>query len=117
MLKWAKQRCDYLIVGLQTNPTIDRPDTKNAPVQTTFERWMQLRGVRYVDEIVPYDTEADLVNLLSTLDISLRVVGSDYLVGIGLLTGESICKKRDIRILRSPRLHSWSSSELRDRLG
>lgn len=114
LLEWSSHFCDYLIVGLQTNPTINRPTSKNKPVQTTFERWSQLRAVQWVDDIIPYDTEHDLTNLLSTLDISVRFVGSEY--QNTRLTAHTLCESRNITIQYVPRLHSWSSSELRHRL-
>ena len=74
MLEEAKQQCDYLIVGLQTDPTIDR-DTKNAPVQSIVERYIQLRGSKYVDEIIPYSTESYLIDILSGMHIDIRILG------------------------------------------
>lgn len=114
-LNWARERCDRLIVGLHTNPTLDRPDTKTRPVQTTFERWQQLKALRCVDEIIPYDTEQDLVNLLAILDIQVRFVGEDYL-NVRNYTGQELCLARGITILYAPRKHSYSSTELRTRL-
>ena len=78
MLREAKEHCDYLICGLQTDPTIDRPDTKNAPVQTLVERYTQLNAVEYVDEIIPYQTEQDLVDIFSMYHITVRVLGEEY---------------------------------------
>ena len=78
MLEEAKHHCDYLIVGLQTDPTIDRPDSKNKPIQTIVERQIQLAAVKYVDEIVVYTTEQDLIDLLLTLPIDVRVLGEEY---------------------------------------
>lgn len=77
MLKEAKTVCDYLIVGLQSDPTLDRPE-KNKPIQGLFERYTQLSCVRYIDEIVVYDTEADLMNVLRALPIDIRILGEDY---------------------------------------
>ena len=77
MLKEAKENCDYLIVGLQTDPSIDRQE-KNQPVQSVYERYMQLQAVKYVDEIIPYDTEQSLIDLLESTEIHLRFVGEDY---------------------------------------
>lgn len=77
MLKEAKTVCDYLIVGLQSDPTLDRPE-KNKPIQGLFERYTQLSGVRYIDEIVVYDTEVDLMNVLRALPIDIRILGEDY---------------------------------------
>ena len=77
MLKEAKENCEYLIVGLQTDPSIDR-QSKNQPVQSVYERYMQLQAVKYVDEIIPYDTEQSLIDLLESTEIHLRFVGEDY---------------------------------------
>ena len=109
MLAEAKTQCDWLIVGLQTDPTIDRPN-KNRPVQTTFERYTQLKGCRFVDEIVPYDTEDDLFNLLSTYNIDVRIVSDEYkdTTFTGKLLG--------IDIYYNKRSHNFSSTELRKRL-
>ena len=78
MLAEAKNHCDYLICGLQTDPTIDRPDTKNKPVQSIVERQIQLAACRYVDEVVVYQTEQDLVDLLLILPLDIRVLGVEY---------------------------------------
>ena len=75
MLKDAKDECDYLIVGLQTDPTLDRPDTKNKPVQSLVERSIQLNAIKYVDEVIPYQTEEDLEDILNMYNISVRVIG------------------------------------------
>lgn len=115
LLDWAKERCDHLIVGLQTDPTIDRPASKHKPVQTMFERWVQLRAVRTVDEIIPYDNEVDLYHLLATININIRFLGQDYATGT-LFTGHDICQTRKIEIAYAPRLHSYSSTDLRTRL-
>lgn len=115
LLEWSRQRCDRLLVGLHTDPTRDRPATKEPPVQTVFERWQQLKAVRFVDEIIPYDTEDDLVNLFATLDIQIRFLGEDYL-STRFFTGQDICRHRGIRIVYAPRKHSYSSTELRQRL-
>ena len=77
MLKEAKSNCDYLMVGLQTDPTIDRPE-KNKPIQSVFERYVQLEGCKYIDEIVPYETEKDLIDILLTYDINVRFIGEEY---------------------------------------
>lgn len=114
MLRQAKEQCDYLICGLQVDPTIDRP-TKNKPSQTIIERYIQLKAVRYVDEIIPYVTEADLEDLLSILPINIRVVGEEY--KDKHLTGREICSLRGIEIFYNKREHRFSSSELRKRLG
>ncbi len=116
----AKQQCEYLIVGLHTNPSLERPGIKNRPIQTMFERWAQLSAVKYVDEIIPYDTEADLCNLFATLDIQIRFLGSDYLLAHSLLpqdvTGPEVCAQRGITIIHIPRLHTFSSTAIRSRM-
>ena len=114
LLDWAKQHCDYLIVGLHTDPTIDRPTEKDRPVQSVFERWAQLNAVHSVDEIIPYETEHDLRNLLATQPITVRFLGSDY--EHRGVTGEDICIARHIDVLYAPRLHDYSSTEMRRRL-
>lgn len=113
MLQECKGHCDYLIVGLQTDPTIDRPE-KNKPIQTTYERWVQLQSMKAVDLIVPYDTEKDLENILAMLDVQKRFIGSEY-KGVSIF-GQDICEKRNIEIIYLDRLHSYSSSELRQRM-
>lgn len=113
MLAECKQHCDYLVVGLQVDPSKDRPD-KNKPVQSVYERYIQLKGCKYVDEIIPYENEADLENLLCIEDIHVRFVGEEYKGKY--LTGEEICHKREIRIHYNSRLHNYSSSELRRRI-
>ena len=110
----ARKRCDFLIVGLHTDPTIDRPGSKNKPIQSVFERYLQLDGLSFVDLIVPYDTERDLVNMMATLDIQVRFVGTDY--DGKKITGEDICGQRGIEVSYIPRLHDFSSTSLRDRL-
>ena len=110
----ARKQCSFLIVGLHTDPTIDRPGSKNKPIQTTFERYLQLDGLTCVDLIIPYDTERDLVNMLATLDIQARFIGSDYMGK--KITGDGICTQRDIEIVYIPRLHDFSSTSLREKL-
>ena len=114
MLEECMKHCHWLIVGLHTDPTIDRPTTKNKPVQTTFERWMQLQALKAVDEVIPYDTEQDLLNMLSMIHIDKRFIGSDYAGQI--LNGQEICDKKGIEIIFIDRMHNYSSSELRKRL-
>jgi len=113
MLRDCKTSCDKLIVGLQTDPNIDRPN-KNKPVQTIYERYTQLKNCRWVDEIIPYDTEADLLNLISTTPLDIRFLGEDY-VG-KTFTGQELCEKMRIRIAYLPRKHAFSSTELRERI-
>jgi len=113
MLEEAKRHCDYLIVGLQTDPTIDRPE-KNAPIQSIVERQIQLSAIKYVDEIVIYNTEADLEDLLLTLPINVKVMGEEY-KGKDF-TGKQICKDRGIKLIYNGRDHSFSSTSLRKRV-
>ena len=113
MLAECKQICDYLIVGLQTDPTIDRPDVKNKPVQSIVERYVQLSAVKFVDEIIVYDTEKDLEDMLMFLPISVRIIGEEYKDKD--FTGKQICEERGIKIWFNSRSHRFSSSELRQR--
>jgi glycerol-3-phosphate cytidylyltransferase len=114
MLAEAKNHCDYLIAGLQTDPTIDRPDTKNKPVQSIVERQIQLAACRYVDEVVVYQTEQDLIDLLLILPIDVRVLGVEY-QDKGF-TGEHEGGMRGIKHIFNGRDHSFSSSSLRKRV-
>ena len=113
MLEEAKHHCEYLIVGLQTDPTLDRPE-KNKPIQSLVERQIQLAAVKYVDEIVCYQTEEDLQDLLLTLPIDVRVLGDEY-KGKDF-TGKDIAKQRNIKIIYNGRDHSFSSTSLRKRV-
>jgi glycerol-3-phosphate cytidylyltransferase len=114
MLSEAKNHCDYLIAGLQTDPTIDRPDTKNHPVQSVVERQIQLAACRYVDEIVVYQTEKDLEDILLTLPLDVRILGIEY--EDKNFTGRNECAARGIEIVFNRRDHSFSSSSLRKRV-
>jgi glycerol-3-phosphate cytidylyltransferase len=114
MLAEAKSVCDYLIVGLQLDPSIDRPDTKNSPVQSIVERHVQLSAVKYVDEIIVYQTEKDLEDLLMFLPITIRVIGEEY--EDKNFTGKNICEQRSIKIYYNQRKHSFSTTELRNRV-
>lgn len=114
MLKEAKSKCDYLICGLQTDPTIDRPNSKNKPIQTLVERWIQLEAVKYVDEIVVYQTEKDLEDLFLTLNMDVRIVGEEY--RNTNFTGKDICEQRGIELYYNKREHSFSTTELRERI-
>lgn len=114
MLSEARNHCDYLIAGLQTDPTLDRPDTKNAPVQSIVERQIQLAACRYVDEIVLYSTEQDLRDLLLILPVDLRILGIEY-QGTNF-SGQAECEKRGIDVIYNVRDHSFSSSGLRQRV-
>jgi glycerol-3-phosphate cytidylyltransferase len=114
MLSDAKNHCDYLIAGLQTDPTIDRPDTKNKPVQSIVERQIQLSACRYVDEVVVYQTEQDLEDLLLILPVDVRILGIEY--EGKQFSGDEACWKRGIEIVFNGRDHSFSSSSLRKRV-
>lgn len=113
MLREAKQHCDYLIVGLQTNPTIDRQE-KNKPVQTLVERYAQLNSVKFVDEIVPYETERDVIDILELFEIDVRFLGEEYKEQD--FTGKDVCRKRGIELHFNKRDHRFSSSDLRRRV-
>lgn len=114
MLAEARNHCDYLIAGLQTDPTIDRPDTKNKPVQSIVERQIQLASCRFVDEVVVYQTEQDLIDLLLILPIDVRILGVEYQDKD--FTGKSECARRNISLVFNGRDHSFSSSSLRKRV-
>ena len=113
MLREAKEQCDYLICGLQVDPSSDRPE-KNAPIQTVVERYTQLKAVSYVDEIIPYATETDLEDLLSMYNINIRILGEEY--RDGTFTGRAICAKRGIELYFNKREHRFSTSDLRRRV-
>jgi glycerol-3-phosphate cytidylyltransferase len=113
MLAEAKSICDYLIVGIQSDPSIDRPDVKNKPVQSIVERYVQLSAVKFIDEIIVYDTEKDLEDLLMFLPITIRIIGEEY--RDKAFTGKNICEDRGIKIFYNSRTHRFSSSELRQR--
>jgi len=110
MLREAKRQCEYLIVGLQTDPTIDRP-TKNKPVQSVFERFVQLDACKYVDEIVVYATEKDLIDILLSYPIDVRILGDEYKDKD--FTGKNI---EGMEFYFNTRKHSFSTSELRQRV-
>jgi glycerol-3-phosphate cytidylyltransferase len=114
MLEEAKHHCEFLIVGLQSDPTIDRPDEKNPPVQSLIERQIQLSAVKYIDEIIVYNTEQDLEDLLLTLPINIRILGEEY--RDKPFTGKEICEKRGIEFYFNGRDHSFSSTSLRKRV-
>ena len=114
MLSEAKNHCDYLICGLQTDPTIDRPDTKNKPIQSIVERQIQLAAVKYVDEIVMYSTESELEDLFLTLPLDVRILGTEY--RDKEFTAKQICLDRNIELFYNVRDHSFSSTSLRKRI-
>ncbi len=113
MLAEAKNHCDYLIAGLQNNAQWDRPQ-KNAPIQSLVERQIQLSAVRFVDEIVVYNTEKDLEDILLTLQLDVRILGVEYMQSE--FTGRAICEKRKIQLVFNGRDHSFSSTNLRERV-
>lgn len=114
MLKEIRELCDYLIVGLQTDPTIDRPDTKNKPIQSIVERRIQLEAVKYVDEIVVYDTEKDLEDIFMAYPINTRFLGVEY-KGRDF-TAKKLCMDLGIKVHYNSRNHNFSSTELRERM-
>lgn len=114
MLSEAKNHCDYLICGLQTDPTLDRPETKNKPVQSLVERQIQLSACRFVDEIVVYETERDLIDLILTLPLDVRILGVEY--EDTNFTGRNEGAGRGIQHIFNKRDHSFSSSSLRKRV-
>jgi len=109
MLKEARTQCDYLIVGLQTDPTIDRPE-KNKPVQGIFERYVQLQACKYVDEVVVYATEKELLDVLQSYPIDVRILGDEY--ASKSFTGDNL----DMELYFNRREHSFSTTELRQRV-
>lgn len=111
MLREAKTQCDYLIVALQTDPTIDRPE-KNKPIQSLVERHVQISAVKYVDEIITYETEADLEDIMKMFPITVRILGEEY-KDLDF-TGKSICQKLGIKLYFNKRHHRFSSSALRN---
>lgn len=110
MLKEAKTQCDYLIVGLQTDPTVDRPNTKNKPVQSVFERFVQLQACKYIDEVIPYTTEKELEDILLSYPIDVRILGEEY------MKNEFTGYKIPMEFYFNKRRHSFSTSELRQRV-
>jgi glycerol-3-phosphate cytidylyltransferase len=111
MLAEAKSYCDYLIVGLLTDPTHDRSDSKNKPIQSVFERWLQLQSVSYVDAVIPFDNEKDLEDMLLTIMPNVRIAGEEY--ENVEHTGKNI---KEIQMIYNKRKHSFSSTELRNRV-
>jgi glycerol-3-phosphate cytidylyltransferase len=114
MLKEARTQCDYLIVGLQTDPTIDRPTEKNKPIHSIFERYEQLRACKYIDEILVYATEKDLVDILLSYPIDVRILGNEY--EHKNFTGRAECVERGMQFYFNKRDHSFSTTELRQRV-
>ena len=114
MMKMEKQLCDYLIVALQVDPTIDRPGVKNKPTQSVYERYVQLQGCKYVDEILVYETEADLLNLIQTQPLQIRFLSEEYKDRD--FTGKQYCIDNGIELYFHMRRHQYSSTELRNRV-
>jgi len=113
MLREAKSVCDYLIVGLQIDPTIDRNE-KNKPIQTIVERYIQLQSVKYVDELITYSTEKDLEDILAMYKLDIRIMGVEYRNKD--FTGKDLCRKRGIQLYFNQRDHRFSTSDLRARV-
>ena len=109
MLKDAKDQCDYLIVALQTDPTIDRKE-KNKPIQTMYERFVQLDACKYVDKIIPYETEDDLYTLIMNTDVDIRIIGNEY------RNEDFTAREVGLEIYYNARNHQWSTTELRERI-
>ena len=114
MLKMEKELCDYLKVALQVDPTIDRPGIKNKPAQSVYERYVQLQACKYVDEILVYETEEDLLNLIQTQTIHIRFLSEEYIDRD--FTGKQYCIDHDIELFYHLRKHKYSSTEIRNRV-
>jgi glycerol-3-phosphate cytidylyltransferase len=114
MLKEEKRLCDYLIVAIQVDPTIDRPETKNKPVQSIYERYAQVSACRYVDEVLVYATEDDLLNIFKTQHIDIRFLGDEYKTKD--CTAKQWCLDHGIELFYHEREHPYSSSNLRKRV-
>ena len=114
MLKMEKELCDYLKVALQVDPSIDRPGIKNKPVQSVYERYIQLQGCKYIDEILVYETEADLLNLIQTQTFHIRFLSEEY--RHIEVTGKQYCIDNGVEIYYHLRRHQYSSTEIRNRV-
>ena len=114
MLKMERDLCDYLKVALQVDPTIDRPGVKNKPIQSIYERYIQLQACKYVDEILLYDTESDLINLIKSQTIHVRFLGEEYKNKD--FTAKQYCMDNGIELYYHKRQHSFSTTELRNRV-
>lgn len=106
MLREAKEHCEWLMVGIQTDPSVDRPTEKKSPVQSFVERFSQLSAVKYVDEIIPYQTEQDLIDILNMYSINIRILGEEYREKD--FTGKEVCRKRGIDLYFNKRDHRLS---------
>lgn len=113
MLEECKKYCDYLICALQVDPSIDRPE-KNKPIQSLVERYIQLDAVQYVDKIIQYTTEEELISIFSSLDLDVRIIGEEY--KDTEFTAKNICQKRGIKLVYNKRDHDFSTTNLRERI-
>jgi len=113
MLEECKKYCDYLICALQVDPSIDRRE-KNKPIQSLVERYIQLDAVQYVDKIIPYTTEEELISIFSSLDLDVRIIGEEY--KDTEFTAKNICQKRGIKLVYNKRDHDFSTTNLRERI-
>ena len=113
MLREAKSVCDHLICGLQIDPSLERLG-KNQPIQGITERYIQLSAVKYVDEIVPYAYEKELLDILDTYPIDIRIIGEEYRAE--QFTGKDVCQLNGIEIYYNKRDHGFSTSELRRKI-
>ena len=113
MLEECKKYCDYLICALQVDPSIDRPE-KNKPIQSLVERYIQLNAVQYVDKIITYTTEEELITIFSSLDLDVRIIGEEY--KDTEFTAKNICQKRGIKLVYNKRDHDFSTTNLRERI-
>ena len=113
MLEECKKYCDYLICALQVDPTIDRSE-KNKPIQSLVERYIQLEAVQYVNKIIPYTTEEELITIFSSLDLDVRIIGEEY--KDTEFTAKNICQKRGIKLVYNKRDHNFSTTNLRERI-
>ena len=114
MLKMEKELCDYLKVALQVDPTVDRPGIKNKPLQSVYERYVQLQACKYVDEIIVYETEDDLLNLMQSQTINIRFLSEEYKDRD--FTGKQYCIDNGIELFFHLRRHKYSSTEIRNRV-
>ena len=113
MLKEAKKVCDFLIVGLQSDPTIDRPH-KSKPIMSVQERKIVLEGIKYVDKVFVYNTEADLIRLIKKIKPDVRIIGADWKGK--KITGGELAKELGHKIHYNSRNHQYSSTELKKRI-
>ena len=113
MLEECKKHCDFLICALQVDPTIDRKE-KNKPIQSLVERYIQLDAVKFVDKIIPYSTEEELVTIFTSLDLDIRIIGEEY--KDKEFTAKDICRKRGIKLVYNKREHDFSTTNLRQRI-